>query len=224
MPSIAENLAFYLGEVSKQSSKAKLIAVSKKHSIELIREAFEAGQVHFGENYVQEFSEKFERLEGLNLTWHFIGHLQSNKIQHLVGKMSWLHTLDRFKLALKLQELWPEDKPPLKALIQVKISNDDTKYGCPESDVFDLIHQCLPLSRIQIKGLMGMSSRNASQDQITEEFRRLKALFDSWNHQHADILKLEDLSLGMTNDYKLALQEGSTMIRIGSGIFGQRES
>ena len=200
----------------------KIIAVSKKKSASEIEEAFQAGQKDFAENYVQEFLEKYEKTKHLPLRWHFIGHLQSNKIKSVVGKISLLHTLDRPSLAKEFQKQCEKQNLFQDCLIQVKISNDKTKGGIPPSEVFEFSKSCKHLTRLKILGLMGVASLTKNQDQIQKEFSRLREIKDQINIEKIFETPLTELSMGMSSDFPFAITEGATIIRIGTRIFGER--
>lgn len=201
-----------------------IIAVSKKKSGPDIEEAFRAGQKDFAENYVQEFLEKHEKTKHLPLRWHFIGHLQSNKVKFLIGKIFLLHTLDRPSLAKELQKQCEKQNVVQNCLIQVKISTDQTKEGCLPSEVFEFAKFCKHCTRLKILGLTGVASLTENQNQIRNEFFSLRKIKDHINAENIFKTPLTELSMGMSADFPLAIAEGATMIRIGTKIFGERVS
>lgn len=204
---------------------AQLIAVSKTKSPEQIWEAYEAGQRHFGENLVQELTEKYEILPK-DIIWHQIGHLQRNKVKYIAPFIGLIHSVDSLKL---LQEI---NKQALKAgrvidcLLQIRISDEETKFGLEYADAIELLRsdEYQALQNIRIVGLMGIASNTSSEKVIREEFKDLKVLFEGIKQsffRRDDFFK--ELSMGMSSDYKMALEEGSTLVRIGSLVFGERD-
>ena len=206
-----------------ESYQAQLIAVSKKKPIEDIEEAIAAGQKSFGENYVQELVEKESHFKG-KANWHFIGHLQSNKVKMIVPLVTLIQGVDSFKL---LQEINKEGKKidkVIDCLIQVHIAQEETKFGFSEDEVEALLSfpELVELENIRIKGLMGMASLSSDTSLLKKEFSSLKNLFNNSKLMSLEPNAFDTLSMGMSSDYKIALDCGSTMIRIGSTLFGER--
>jgi pyridoxal phosphate enzyme (YggS family) len=222
-------MAFQISEYNSikkelESYQAKLIAVSKKKPIEDIQEAIDAGQKSFGENYVQELVEKEAHFKR-NANWHFIGHLQSNKVKMIAPFVTLIQGVDSFKL---LQEINKEGKKidkVIDCLIQVHIAQEETKFGFSEEEVeaLMLFPELAELENIRIKGLMGMASLSADNSLLKKEFSSLKNLFNNSKLMSFDPDAFDTLSMGMSSDYKIALDCGSTMIRIGSTLFGERK-
>lgn len=207
-----------------ESYQAKLIAVSKKKPIEDIQEAIDAGQKSFGENYVQELVEKEAHFKR-KANWHFIGHLQSNKVKIIAPFVTLIQGVDSFKL---LQEINKEGKKidkVIDCLIQVHIAQEETKFGFSEEEVeaLMLFPELVELENIRIKGLMGMASLSSDTSLLKKEFSSLKNLFNNSKLMSFDPDAFDTLSMGMSSDYKIALDCGSTMIRIGSTLFGERK-
>lgn len=200
---------------------AKLIAVSKLHSIESIRQAWEAGQTLFGENYVQELVEKQPLLPG-NLEWHFIGHLQSNKVKFIAPFIAMIHTVDSVKLLAEINKQAAKAGRTIPCLLQVHLAQEETKFGFSEEEVNKLLAsgEAEKFEHVQLAGLMGMASLTEDQSMIRNEFQRLRLLRDQWQTRYPT---LQELSMGMSGDYRIALEEGSTLVRIGSAIFGERQ-
>ncbi len=220
--SIAERLTRIRKELEPYQST--LIAVSKTHPAEAIQEAFEAGQVDFGENKVQEVQDK-KPLLGNEIQWHLIGHLQTNKVKYIAPYIHLIHAVDSIKLLEEINKQAQRHHRIIPCLLQVHIAQEETKFGADENDIRNwLTHDLLaPFEHVQIKGLMGMASLTDDQEKIKHEFRQLKKLFDECAHHHIKSnTDWSELSMGMSSDYKLALDEGSTMVRIGSAIFGNR--
>ena len=197
-----------------------LVAVSKTKPVELLNEAYDQGQRIFGENKVQEMVDKFEKMPK-DIKWHMIGHLQTNKVKYIASFVSLIHGVDSLKLLREINKQATKHNRVIDCLIQVKIATEDTKFGMSLNDLQLLLKsdEFKTLDNIRIKGLMGMASFTTDNLQIESEFKYLKSIFDQLKKKNSDI---EILSMGMSNDYKLATKYGSNMIRIGSHIFGSR--
>ena len=197
-----------------------LVAVSKTKPVELLNEAYDQGQRIFGENKVQEMVDKFEKMPK-DIKWHMIGHLQTNKVKYIASFVSLIHGVDSLKLIREINKQATKHNRVIDCLIQVKIATEDTKFGMSLNDLQLLLKsdEFKTLDNIRIKGLMGMASFTTDNLQIESEFKYLKSIFDQLKKKNSDI---EILSMGMSNDYKLATKYGSNMIRIGSHIFGSR--
>ena len=197
-----------------------LVAVSKTKPVELLNEAYDQGQRIFGENKVQEMVDKFEKMPK-DIKWHMIGHLQTNKVKYIASFVSLIHGVDSLKLIREINKQATKHNRVIDCLIQVKIATEDTKFGMSLNDLQLLLKsdEFKTLDNIRIKGLMGMASFTTDNLQIESEFKYLKSIFDQIKKKNSDI---EILSMGMSNDYKLAIKYGSNMIRIGSHIFGSR--
>ena len=197
-----------------------LVAVSKTKPVELLNEAYDQGQRIFGENKVQEMVDKFEKMPK-DIKWHMIGHLQTNKVKYIASFVSLIHGVDSLKLLREINKQATKHNRVIDCLIQIKIATEDTKFGMILNDLQLLLKsdEFKTLDNIRIKGLMGMASFTTDNHQIESEFKYLKSIFDQIKKKYSDI---EILSMGMSNDYKLATKYGSNMIRIGSHIFGSR--
>ena len=197
-----------------------LVAVSKTKPVELLNEAYDQGQRIFGENKVQEMVDKFEKMPK-DIKWHMIGHLQTNKVKYIASFVSLIHGVDSLKLLREINKQATNHNRIIDCLIQIKIATEDTKFGMSLIDLQLLLKsdEFKNLDNIRIKGLMGMASFTTDNLQIESEFKYLKSIFDQIKKKYSDI---EILSMGMSNDYKLATKYGSNMIRIGSHIFGSR--
>lgn len=197
-----------------------LVAVSKTKPIELLNEAYDQGQRIFGENKVQEMVDKFEKMPK-DIKWHMIGHLQTNKVKYIASFVSLIHGVDSLKLLREINKQATKHNRVIDCLIQIKIATEDTKFGMSLNDLQLLLKsdEFKTLDNIRIKGLMGMASFTTDNLQIESEFKYLKSIFDQIKKKYSDI---EILSMGMSNDYKLATKYGSNMVRIGSHIFGYR--
>jgi pyridoxal phosphate enzyme (YggS family) len=204
-----------------------LVAVSKTKPVEDIRALYDLGQRDFGENYVQELVEK-QPLLPADVRWHFIGHLQSNKVKLIAPFVHLIHAIDSFKLLLEVNKQAEKNNRTIDVLIQMHIADEETKFGMDTSEIFEFMEyyqaQKDQLKNVRIRGLMGMASFTDNETQIRDEFRKLRTRFDAM--KQTDFLfkdYFDTLSMGMSSDYKMAIQEGSTMVRIGSMLFGARQ-
>ena len=201
-----------------------LVAVSKIQPVQAIKELYQFGQKDFGENYAQELVEKQTQLPA-DIRWHFIGHLQTNKVKLIAPFIYLVQGVDSFKLLKEINKEAKKNNRIIKILLQVHIAKEETKFGLDENELADLLNNQLtnePLHHINIVGLMGMASFIDDMDKVRKEFKHLKTLFDKYSRLSTVNLQLQTLSLGMSSDYKLAIEEGSNMVRIGSLIFGER--
>lgn len=200
-----------------------LVAVSKTKSNEAILEAYEAGHRDLGENKVQELVAKAEALPD-DIRWHMIGHLQRNKVKYIAPFVHLIHGVDTPKLLREINKQALKNERVIDCLIQVHIGSEETKFGFSESETVELLrgNDLKELSYVRVKGLMGMATYTSDESQIASEFRKLKDLYNSLGDSNLENVVFEVLSMGMSGDYKIALQEGSNMVRIGSSIFGAR--
>jgi PLP dependent protein len=209
---------------SRLPASCKLIAVTKTHPVELIREAYDAGHRAFGENKVQEMLPKYDALPK-DIQWHLIGHLQTNKVKYITSFVSLIHSVDSVKLLEEINKQAQKHGRTVPCLLQVHIAEEESKFGFSRSEIETLLERRLPdnLDHVQIDGLMGMATLTENAGQIRKEFRGLRALFESLKTRNLPPnMKMNELSMGMSSDFQLAIEEGSTMVRIGSAIFGQR--
>ncbi|WP_372974520.1 YggS family pyridoxal phosphate-dependent enzyme [Muriicola sp.] len=216
--SIAENLK----EIRKDLPEhVELVAVSKTKSKEEIMQAYEAGQRIFGENRIQEMTEKWEALPK-DISWHMIGHVQRNKVKYMAPYVSLVHGVDSLKLLREINKQGRKHKRVIPCLLQVYIAREETKFGLDEQELQTLIGspEFGELKHVQVKGLMGMATFTDKVEVIRKEFHSLKVMFETLREVLPGI---SILSMGMSGDYKVALEEGSTMVRIGSSIFGERQ-
>ena len=220
--SIADNLKKYKSEI--ETDGVKLIAVSKTQSNEAILEAYKAGQRIFGENHVQELVDKEAELPK-DIEWHMIGHLQSNKVKYIAPFVQLIHGVDSLKLLQEINKQAAKHKRIINCLLQVYIADEDTKFGLGFDEVIELLRsEELPeLQNIRIVGLMGIATNTKNEKQIAIEFNELKVFFDGVKLSFfRKDPAFKEISTGMSADYKIAIEEGSTMVRIGSSIFGKR--
>lgn len=202
----------------------KLVAVSKFKSTEDILEAYQAGQTFFGENRVQELTEKYEQLPK-DIEWHMIGHLQTNKVKYIVPFVYMIHGVDSFKLLKEINKQALKVGRVQNCLLQIHIAQEETKFGFDRAEVLQMLNsdEFLALKNIQICGLMGMATLTNSHEQVHKEFASLKQLFGELKQRYfAQSDSFKEISMGMSGDYTIAVEEGSTMVRVGSSIFGVR--
>lgn len=213
---IAENLKFIKAEIP---SGVKLIAVSKTKPVDAILEAYNAGQRLFGENKVQEMFEK-QALLPKDIQWHLIGHLQTNKVKFIIPFVSLIHGVDSLKLLKEINKQGLNNNRIIDCLLQIHIAQEETKFGLSIEEaeqIFD--KELFQLKNVNIVGLMGMASNTDDKEQIKNEFQNLKLFFEKLKATYST---LTTLSMGMSSDYKIAIEQGSTMVRVGSAIFGER--
>lgn len=225
MPSIAENLTLIRTNII-QSINARtgchqevmLLAVSKAQTSDLLREAYAAGQTCFGENYLQEAINKQAELKDLEIEWHFIGPIQSNKTQSIAQHFEWVHGVDRLKIAQRLNDARARQSP-LKICLQVNISGEESKSGVNPEELISLAQEVTKLPHIKLRGLMAIPEPTEDPTIQRTQFIKMRTLLEQLNqlgHQ------LDTLSMGMSNDYMVAIEEGATIVRVGSAIFGAR--
>jgi pyridoxal phosphate enzyme (YggS family) len=208
----------YLELINELKGKAKLIAVSKTKPIEDIQALYDLGQRDFGENYVQELTEKETQLPK-DIRWHFIGHLQSNKVKYIAPFVHLIHGVDSFNLLKEINKQAAKNNRIIDCLLQIYIAKEETKFGLDENELQQILNQSHELKNIAVKGLMGMASFTNDIQKIKEEFKHLKSLQSKLLIVNS---QLSIISMGMSSDYKTALEEGSNMVRIGSLLFGER--
>ena len=213
-----------LNSISKTiPENVTLIAVSKTQPVTSILEAYQAGHRAFGENKIQEMAEKFDTLPK-DIEWHMIGHLQSNKVKYMAHFVHLIHGVDSFKTLAEINKQALKHNRIINCLLEVKIANEDTKFGLSFTEAEQLLksEELKNLKNINITGLMGMASFTENNEIIGTEFKTLKNFFDSLHKYKSFNVNPSILSMGMSGDYKIAIEEGSTMIRVGSAIFGSR--
>ena len=208
-----------------KSKNVQLVAVSKVQSVADIQKLYDLGQRDFGENYVQELVEKQSQLPA-DIRWHFIGHLQSNKVKNIAPFVHLIQGVDSFKLLNEINKQAKKINRTIHCLLQVHIAEEETKFGLDENElkqIMDVVkNDPEQLTSISIDGLMGMASFSEDESKVRKEMKSLKSLFDNYKSLSTDNCKLLTLSIGMSGDYKIAIEEGSNMVRIGSLLFGAR--
>jgi len=200
------------------SETVTLIAVSKTKPQSDLIEAYEAGQRDFGENKIQEMSEKWDHLPK-DIHWHMIGHVQTNKVKYMAPFVHLIHAVDSLKLLKEIQKQALKNKRTIGCLIQIRIAQEETKFGLPAEELSSLVEAAKQFPNVAIKGLMGMASFTSNQEQVRQEFKNLAEIFSAFKLVNPESTIL---SMGMSGDYQMAIEEGSTMIRVGSKIFGER--
>lgn len=197
-----------------------LLAVSKTQPADIVREAYAAGQTQFGENYLQEALQKQNQLTDLPIEWHFIGPIQSNKTQFIAQHFAWVHSVDRIKIAQRLNDARPPHLPPLQVCIQTNISDESTKSGASADELLALAQAFANFPRLTLRGLMAIPAPTKDIETQRAQFKAVKKAYEMLiNHG----FKLDTLSIGMSEDYLVAIEEGATIVRIGSKIFGERK-
>ncbi|WP_394247561.1 YggS family pyridoxal phosphate-dependent enzyme [Vibrio profundi] len=231
MSSIQQNIEQITSQIQSSEQKCgrppesvQLLAVSKTKPVEAILEAAQGGQVAFGENYVQEGVDKVkhfsEQHSNLKLEWHFIGPIQSNKTRPVAESFEWVHTIDRSKIAQRLNDQRPNELPPLQVLIQVNTSGEGSKSGISEAEIFELAELISTLPNLTLRGLMSIPANVSDYQSQLNAFTQLADLKDKLSEKHSG---LDTLSMGMSGDMEAAIEAGSTMVRIGTAIFGARD-
>lgn len=228
MATIANNLQLVRSRISqacltvqRPTGSVTLLAVSKTFPAENVRDAFNAGQKLFGENYVQEALDKIEALSDIRsqIEWHLIGPLQSNKTRPVAEAFDWVHTVDRLKIAQRLSEQRPDSLPPLQVCVQVNTSGEDSKNGCAPEEALALAQAVAKLPRLKLRGIMALPAPSPDPAVQHEALKQVRTHFAQWQAAGLDV---DTVSMGMSNDLEAAVQEGATMVRIGTAIFGHR--
>jgi pyridoxal phosphate enzyme (YggS family) len=218
--SIQDNL---LKIKSQLPENVTLVAVSKTKPVEDLMEAYHAGQRIFGENKIQEMTEKWQQMPK-DVEWHMIGHVQSNKVKYMVPYVKLIHGVDSFKLLKEVNRQAIRWRKSINCLLQIHIAEEETKFGLDEKELEELLNsdEFKEMKNINVIGLMGMATFTDNEEQIKKEFQYLKTIFDKVSKLNTTNCQLNTLSMGMSGDYQLAIECGSTMVRIGSSIFGNR--
>ncbi|WP_445000174.1 YggS family pyridoxal phosphate-dependent enzyme [Halomonas mongoliensis] len=223
LAAVRTRLAEALNDAGRPATEARLLAVSKTKPAALVREAWHLGQREFGENYVQEALEKQAALADLDgIVWHFIGPLQSNKTRDVAEHFAWVHSVDREKIARRLNDQRPEGLPPLEVCLQVNISDEATKSGASLAELPALAEAVLSMPRLRLRGLMAIPAPAEDREAQRKPFARLREALEAL-HERFPEAPLDTLSMGMTGDLEAAVREGATLVRVGTAIFGERE-
>jgi hypothetical protein len=206
-------------QAGRPADAVRLLAVSKTFPVAAVREAFQAGQTAFGENYLQEALDKIAQLHDLPLEWHFIGPIQSNKTRAIAEHFAWVHGVDRLKVAERLSAQRPASLPPLNICLQVNVSGEASKSGVTPEEVAQLAGEVAQLPRLRLRGLMAIPAPAEDPARQRAPFARMRELLEAMNGRG---MRLDTLSMGMSHDFAMAIQEGATIVRVGSAIFGAR--
>ena len=200
----------------------QLIAVSKTKPLDAIKTAYTCGQLHFGENRAKELQDKMDTYENPEIQWHMVGNLQTNKIKYMVERVNWIHSIEKAKYLREIEKRAGRVNRVINTLVQVNISEEDQKSGCTPSDIEKILDAARPMDHVRVCGFMGMATFTNDMNVVRDEFKQLKELFDRHVETNEGSVQLEHLSMGMTNDMEVAIEEGSTMVRVGRAIFGKR--
>ena len=198
-----------------------LVAVSKTKPVSMLQEAYDAGARVFGENKVQEIMDKYDQLPS-DIQWHMIGHLQRNKVKYIIDKVAMIHSVDSLRLAQTIEQEAAKKNLVMPVLLEVNVAEEDTKFGLKVDEVLPLLEEISSFSHIQVKGLMTIAPFVENPEENRKVFRTLKKLSVDISEKNINNVTMSVLSMGMTGDYQVAIEEGSTMVRVGTGIFGER--
>ncbi len=219
---IRENIARAAERSGRSENDIKLVAVTKTVEVDLINQSIQLGVEDIGENRVQEIERKYDNItKGIN--WHMIGHLQSNKVKYIIDKVQLIHSLDRMSLAKEIQKRAEQIGVVVDVLVQVNIAEEESKFGLRRNNVIPFIEELLKLNHINIKGLMTIAPFVENPEDVRYVFRDIKKLSKEIQEKNYLGVEMKYLSMGMTNDYEVAIEEGANIVRIGSGIFGSRK-
>ncbi len=225
---LKENYAKVLNNVNNACARAgrsmddvTLIAVSKTKPVEMLREVYECGCRDFGENKVQEIMDKYEKLPS-DIRWHMIGHLQTNKVKYIVDKVYMIHSVDSLKLAKEISKEAVKKNVTVKILLEVNVAKEETKFGLLTEEVLDFYKEVVDLPGLKVCGLMTIAPYVENSEENRQHFVNLKQLMVDIVDEKTDNISVGELSMGMTGDYEVAIEEGATYVRVGTGIFGER--
>ena len=218
---VEENIIKSCEKVGRDPKEVTLIAVSKTKPYTAIEEALPSGVLDYGENKVQELTEKYEILPK-DIRWHMIGHLQRNKVKYLVGKVELIHSVDSLRLANQIETEFAKKNEIANILIEVNMANEESKFGVTSETTEQLVREISKLEHVRIKGLMTIAPYTDNPETNREYFRNMKKLSVDITEKNIDNVSMNVLSMGMTGDYQVAIEEGATMVRVGTGIFGER--
>ena len=226
---VAENLAQVrkninesCNKINRDPNEVTLIAVSKTKPVEMLKEAYDAGARVFGENKVQEIVDKYDQMPS-DVKWHMIGHLQRNKVKYIVDKVDMIHSVDSYRLAQTIETEAAKKNVTVSVLLEVNVAEEESKFGLKMDEVLPLVQQIAELPHVQVKGLMTIAPFVSNPEDNREIFRKLKKLSVDIEAKNINNTTMSVLSMGMTGDYMVAVQEGATMVRVGTGIFGERD-
>ena len=219
---VEENISKACEKAGRKREEVTLIAVSKTKPAEMIREIYDQGIRTFGENKVQEIMDKYDHLPG-DIRWQMIGHLQRNKVKYIVDKVDMIHSVDSYRLAQTIETEAAKKNVTVSVLLEVNVAEEESKFGLKMDEVLPLVQQISELPHVQVKGLMTIAPFVSNPEDNREIFRKLKKLSVDIEAKNINNTTMSVLSMGMTGDYMVAVQEGATMVRVGTGIFGERD-
>lgn len=222
LESIKQKIQQAAERAGRDSNDIMLVAVSKTKPASDILEAVTAGHLHFGENRMKELEDKMAEIAMPDVVWHFIGNLQTNKIKYIADRVNWIHSVEKAKYLKEIEKRAGQANRVVNTLIQVNISDEKQKGGCKPEELANILESAQNYDYLRVRGLMGMATFVDDPEDVRSEFSLLKELFDSHQKYNGGSVNLEHLSMGMTNDMEVAIEEGATMVRIGSAIFGER--
>lgn len=218
---VEKNIQLACEHAGRDRSEVTLIAVSKTKPVEMLQEVYEQNIRDFGENKVQEMCEKMELLPD-DIHWHMIGHLQTNKVKYIIGKTALIHSVDSLRLAEEIHKQAVKKNVIVPILVEVNIAGEESKFGIQKEDTIALVRKIAGLSNLKIQGLMTIAPYTENPEDNRLYFREIKQLSVDINMQNIDNVNMDVLSMGMTGDYMVAIEEGATVVRVGTGIFGER--
>ena len=216
------NIEKACGLSGRKPDEVTLVAVSKTKPVSMLQEAYDAGARVFGENKVQEIMDKYDQLPS-DIKWHMIGHLQRNKVKYIIDKVAMIHSVDSLRLAQTIEQEAAKKDIVMPVLLEVNVAEEESKFGLKVDEVLPLLQEISEFSHIQVKGLMTIAPFVENPEENREVFRTLKKLSVDISAKNINNVTMSVLSMGMTGDYEVAVQEGSTMVRVGTGIFGERD-
>ena len=218
---VEENIQAACERSGRNRDEVTLIAVSKTKPVEMLQEIYDENIRDFGENKVQELCDKIEKMPS-DIKWHMIGHLQRNKVKYIVGKVALIHSVDSYRLAEEISIQAKKHNTTVPILVEVNIAHEESKFGISEEDAILLVKEISELENIRIMGLMTIAPYVENPEDNRMYFRKIKELSVDINNKNIDNVSMEIISMGMTGDYEVAIEEGATMVRVGTGIFGAR--
>ena len=218
---VEKNIQSACDRSNRDRKEVTLIAVSKTKPVEMLQEIYDENIRDFGENKVQELCEKMEQMPS-DIRWHMIGHLQRNKVKYIVGQVALIHSVDSYRLAEEINIQAKKKNTIVPILVEVNIAHEESKFGISEEDAIQLVEEIAELENIRIKGLMTIAPYVENPEDNRMYFRRIKQLSVDIRNKNIDNVSMDILSMGMTGDYQVAIEEGATMVRVGTGIFGER--
>ncbi|MCI7329416.1 MAG: YggS family pyridoxal phosphate-dependent enzyme [Lachnospiraceae bacterium] len=222
LANVRKNIEESCKKVGRDVSEVTLITVSKTKPLSDLRIAYEEGSRDFGENKVQELVSKIDEMPS-DVKWHLIGHLQRNKVKYIAGKVAMIHSVDSYRLAEEINVQAKKNSCVIPILIEINIAGEDTKFGIKPEEAEELIREISELENVKVSGLMTIAPNVANPEENRAYFKAMKDLFVDISSKNIDNVEMKVLSMGMTNDYTVAVEEGATMIRVGTGIFGARD-